>query len=66
MDVSRFTQYRDRVIENCSKVIVGKDDVIALVLRLNNELAGHTEQTFALIFVIDEATADFFDCYVGS
>jgi len=32
MDVSRFTQYRDRVIENCSKVIVGKDDVIALVL----------------------------------
>lgn len=32
MDVTRFTQYRDRVIENCSKVIVGKDDVIALVL----------------------------------
>ena len=32
MDVTRFTQYRDKVIENCSKVIVGKDDVIALVL----------------------------------
>ena len=32
MDVSRFTQYRDRVVENCSKVIVGKDDVISLVL----------------------------------
>jgi len=32
MDVSRFTQYRDRVVENCSKVIVGKDDVIKLVL----------------------------------
>lgn len=32
MDVTRFTQYRDAVIKNCSKVIVGKDDVIALVL----------------------------------
>ncbi len=32
MDVTRFTQYRDKVIENCSKVIVGKDDVISLVL----------------------------------
>ena len=32
MDVTRFTQYRDRVIENCSKVIVGKNDVIELVL----------------------------------
>lgn len=32
MDVTRFTHYRDRVVENCSKVIVGKDDVIALVL----------------------------------
>ena len=32
MDIARFTQYRDRVIENCSKVIVGKDDVISLVL----------------------------------
>ncbi len=31
MDVSRFQQYRDRIVENCSKVIVGKDDVIALV-----------------------------------
>ena len=32
MDVSKFTSYRDRVVENCSKVIVGKDDVIELVL----------------------------------
>ncbi len=31
MDVSRFQQYRDRIVENCSKVIVGKDDVISLV-----------------------------------
>ncbi len=31
MDISRFQQYRDRIVENCSKVIVGKDDVIALV-----------------------------------
>ncbi len=32
MDVSRFTAYRDKVLENCRKVIVGKDDVIELVL----------------------------------
>ncbi len=32
MDVTSFTQYRDRVLENCSKVIVGKNDVIELVL----------------------------------
>lgn len=32
MDVSKFTSYRDRVVANCSKVIVGKDDVIELVL----------------------------------
>ena len=32
MDISRFTQYKDKVIENCGKVIVGKDDVIKLVL----------------------------------
>lgn len=32
MDITRFTSYRDRVVENCSKVIVGKDDVIELVL----------------------------------
>ena len=32
MEVSRFTQYRDNVVKNCSKVIVGKDDVISLVL----------------------------------
>ena len=32
MDITRFTQYKDRVIENCSKVIVGKNDVITLVL----------------------------------
>ena len=32
MDISNFTQYRDKVISNCSKAIVGKDDVIELVL----------------------------------
>jgi len=32
MDMSRFTLYKDKVIENCSKVIVGKDDSILLVL----------------------------------
>lgn len=32
MDITRFTDYRDKVVENCSKVIVGKDDVIKLVL----------------------------------
>lgn len=32
MDISRFTEYRDKVVDNCSKVIVGKDDIIKLVL----------------------------------
>lgn len=32
MEISRFQEYRDRVVENCAKVIVGKDDVIELVL----------------------------------
>ena len=32
MDVARFTEYRKKVIENCSKVIVGKEDAIQLVL----------------------------------
>lgn len=32
MDVTRFTQYKDRVLENCTKVIVGKEDAISLVL----------------------------------
>lgn len=32
MDIKIFEQYRDKVLENCTKVIVGKDDVIALVL----------------------------------
>ena len=32
MDISRFTQYRDRVVENCSKVIVGKEDAVTLLL----------------------------------
>ena len=32
LDTSSFTSYRDRVVENCSRVIVGKDDVITLVL----------------------------------
>ncbi len=32
MDVSRFTDCRRRVVSNCSRVIVGKDDTIALLL----------------------------------
>lgn len=32
MDITRFTQYRDKVVSSCSKAIVGKDDVIELVL----------------------------------
>jgi len=32
MDISRFTEYRDKVIDNCSKVIVGKEEAISLVL----------------------------------
>ena len=32
MNLELFTKCRDRVIENCSKVIVGKDDAISLVL----------------------------------
>ena len=32
MDISRFTSYRDRVVGNCARAIVGKDDVIQLVL----------------------------------
>ena len=32
MDISRFTEYRDKVLDNCSRVIVGKEDAISLVL----------------------------------
>ena len=32
MDTSRFTQYCDKVVSNCARVIVGKDDVIRRVL----------------------------------
>ena len=32
MDVSRFTDYCEKVVSNCSRVIVGKDDVIRRVL----------------------------------
>ena len=32
MDVARFTKYKENVVGNCAKVIVGKDDVIELVL----------------------------------
>lgn len=31
MDIKRFVDFRNKVVENCSKVIVGKDDVISLV-----------------------------------
>ena len=32
MNVSKFVEYRNKIVDNCSKVIVGKDDVISLVL----------------------------------
>ena len=32
MDISRFTAYRDAVVENCSKVIVGKEAQIEQIL----------------------------------
>lgn len=32
IDIKRYTDYKDRIINNCSKAIVGKDDVIQLVL----------------------------------
>lgn len=32
MDITKFTQYRDKIVESCSKVIVGKDEIIELVL----------------------------------
>ncbi len=32
MDISRFTSYKEKVVGSCSRVIVGKDPVIALVL----------------------------------
>ena len=32
MDISRFTAYRQKVIDNCSQVILGKEDMISLVL----------------------------------
>ena len=32
MNVKLFTKCRDQVVANCSQVIVGKDDVISLVL----------------------------------
>lgn len=32
MDVSKFTDYREKVVRNCSKVIIGKDDIISLVM----------------------------------
>ena len=32
MEISKFVDYRNKIVGNCSKVIVGKDDVIELVL----------------------------------
>ncbi len=32
MDIAKFSDYRDKVLKNCSQVIVGKDDKIELVL----------------------------------
>ena len=32
MNVTKFVEYHNKVVDNCSKVIVGKDDTISLVL----------------------------------
>ena len=32
MNVSKFVEYHNKVVNNCSKVIVGKDNIISLVL----------------------------------
>ena len=32
MNVSKFVEYRKKIVDNCSKVIVGKEDIISLVL----------------------------------
>ena len=32
MEISRFTDYRNKIVENVGKVIIGKDDMIELVL----------------------------------
>ncbi|MCL2398460.1 MAG: AAA family ATPase [Defluviitaleaceae bacterium] len=40
MDILKFTQYRQKVVENCSKVIVGKEDSVFLVL-ISFVCAGH-------------------------
>jgi len=32
MDIGRFTEYRRKVVDNCSLVILGKEDMISLVL----------------------------------
>ena len=32
MNVTKFVEYHNKVVENCSKVIVGKEDAISLVL----------------------------------
>ncbi|MCD8160218.1 MAG: MoxR family ATPase [Clostridiales bacterium] len=32
LELSKFTDYKEKVLANCSQVIVGKDDVITLVL----------------------------------
>ena len=32
MNISKFVEYHNKVVDNCSKVIVGKDDTISLVL----------------------------------
>ena len=32
MEIQRFTDYRDKIVDSCSKVIVGKNETIELVL----------------------------------
>ena len=31
MDINKFTQFREKVIKNCSTIILGKEDVIEKV-----------------------------------
>ena len=40
MDIRKFTEYREKVVGNCSKVILGKEDVIEKVL-VSFLCAGH-------------------------
>ena len=40
-------------------------DVVSLILWLNDQFARQTEQTFALVFVVNETFADFLNCNIN-